>query len=143
VQIARGRETCWREEGGEPKMTRVKRSIHARKKRRSVLARAKGYRGEKHSSYKRAKEQVMRSGAYAYRDRRNRKRDFRSLWIVRINAAARREGLSYSRLMSGLRESGIDVNRKMLADIAVRDPEAFSRLAERAKQAREVTAAGS
>jgi large subunit ribosomal protein L20 len=85
----------------------------------------------------------MRSGAYAYRDRRNRKRDFRSLWIVRINAAARREGLSYSRLMSGLRESGIEVNRKMLADVAVRDPEAFRRFAERAKEAREVTAAGS
>ena len=124
-------------------MTRVKRSVHARKKRRSVLERAKGYRGEKHTSYKRAKEQVMRSEAYAYRDRRNRKRDFRSLWIVRINAAARREGLSYSQLMSGLRESGIEVNRKMLADVAVRDPEGFRRFAERAKQAREVVAAGS
>jgi large subunit ribosomal protein L20 len=124
-------------------MTRVKRSIHARKKRRAVLAQAKGYRGEKHSSYKRAKEQVMRSGAYAYRDRRNRKREFRSLWIVRINAAARREGLSYSRLMAGLRESGVEVNRKMLADIAVRDPETFRRFAVRAKEAREVTAAGS
>jgi large subunit ribosomal protein L20 len=108
-----------------------------------VLERAKGYRGEKHSSYKRAKEQVMRSEAYAYRDRRNRKRDFRSLWIVRINAAARREGLSYSRLMSGLREAGIEVNRKMLADIAVRDPETFRRFANRAKEAREVAAAGS
>ena len=124
-------------------MTRVKRSVHARKKRRSTLERAKGYRGEKHSSYKRAKEQVMRSEAYAYRDRKNRKRDFRSLWIVRINAAARREGLSYSRFMAGLRESGVEVNRKMLADIAVRDPETFRRFAERAKQAREVTAAGS
>jgi large subunit ribosomal protein L20 len=108
-----------------------------------VLERAKGYRGEKHSSYKRAKEQVMKSEAYAYRDRRNRKRDFRSLWIVRINAAARREGLSYSRLMSGLREAGIEVNRKMLADIAVRDPETFRRFANRAKEAREVAAAGS
>jgi large subunit ribosomal protein L20 len=108
-----------------------------------VLERAKGYRGEKHSSYRRAKEQVMKSETYAYRDRRNRKRDFRSLWIVRINAAARREGLSYSQLMAGLRESGIEVNRKMLADIAVRDPEAFRRFAERAKQAREVVAAGS
>jgi large subunit ribosomal protein L20 len=124
-------------------MTRVKRSIHARKKRRVVLARAKGYRGEKHSSYRRAKEQVMKSDAYAYRDRRNRKRDFRRLWIVRINAAARREGLTYSRLMAGLRESGVEVNRKMLADIAVRDPEAFGRFAERARQAQEVTAAGS
>jgi large subunit ribosomal protein L20 len=85
----------------------------------------------------------MRSGAYAYRDRRNRKRDFRSLWIIRINAAARREGMSYSQLMAGLRESGIEINRKMLADIAVNDQEGFRRFAERAKQAREVTAAGS
>jgi large subunit ribosomal protein L20 len=124
-------------------MSRVKRSVHGRKKRRAVLERAKGYRGSKHSSYRRAKEQVMKSGAYAYRDRRTRKRNFRSLWIVRINAAARREGISYSVLMSGLRESGIEVNRKMLADIAVRDPETFRRFAERAKQAREVTAAQS
>src|SRR5688500_11677702 len=124
-------------------MTRVKRSVHARKKRRAVLERAKGYRGQKHSSYKRAKEQLMKSDAYAYRDRRNRKRDFRGLWIIRINAAARREGLSYSRLMAGLRASGIEVNRKLLADIAVRDPETFRRFVERAKQAREVTAAGS
>ena len=124
-------------------MTRVKRSVNARKKRRAVLERAKGYRGEKHSSYRRAKEQVMKSDAYAYRDRRNRKRDFRSLWIVRINAAARREGLTYSRLMAGLREGGVEVNRKMLADIAVRDPETFRRFAERAKEAREVAAAGS
>jgi large subunit ribosomal protein L20 len=124
-------------------VTRVKRSVNARKKRRAVLERAKGYRGEKHSSYKRAKEQVMKSEAYAYRDRRNRKREFRSLWIVRINAAARREGLSYSQLMAGLRESEIEINRKMLADIAVRDPEGFRRFAERAKQAREVAAAGS
>jgi large subunit ribosomal protein L20 len=124
-------------------MTRVKRSVHARKKRRSVLERAKGYRGEKHSSYRRAKEQVMKSESYAYRDRRARKRDFRSLWIVRINAAARREGLSYSQLMSGLRMAGIELNRKMLADVAVRDPETFRRFAERAKEARGVTAAGS
>ena len=124
-------------------MSRVKRSVHARKKRRDTLERAKGYRGEKHSSYRRAKEQVMKSGAYAYRDRRARKRDFRSLWIIRINAAARREGLSYSQLMAGLRESGVELNRKMLADIAVRDPETFRRFAERAKEARGVTAAGS
>ncbi len=124
-------------------MTRVKRSVNARKKRRAVLARAKGYRGEKHSSYRRAKEQVMKSDAYAYRDRRNRKREFRSLWIVRINAAARREGLTYSRLMAGLREAGVDVNRKMLADVAVRDPETFRRFADRAKEARGVVAAGS
>jgi large subunit ribosomal protein L20 len=124
-------------------VTRVKRSVNARKKRRAVLERAKGYRGEKHSSYRRAKEQLLKSDSYAYRDRRARKRDFRSLWIVRINAAARREGISYSQLMAGLRESGIEVNRKMLADIAVRDPETFTRFAERAKEAREVAAAGS
>jgi large subunit ribosomal protein L20 len=124
-------------------VTRVKRSVHARKKRRAVLEQAKGYRGEKHSSYRRANEQVMKSQAYAYRDRRTRKRNFRALWIVRINAAARREGLSYSRLMAGLREAGITVNRKMLADVAVRDPETFRRFAERAREAREVTAAGS
>jgi large subunit ribosomal protein L20 len=122
---------------------RVKRSVHGRKKRRKVLAQARGYWGLKHSSYRRAKEQVMKSEAYAYRDRRARKRTFRSLWIVRINAAARREGLSYSQLMAGLRESGIELNRKMLADIAVRDPEMFRRFAERAKEARGVTAAGS
>ena len=124
-------------------MTRVKRSVHARKKRRSVLERAKGYRGEKRTSYKRAKEQLLKSDTYAYRDRRNRKRDFRRLWIVRINAAARKEGMSYSQFMAGLREAGIELNRKMLADVAVRDPETFRRFAERAKEAREVSAAGS
>ena len=124
-------------------MPRVKRSVHGRKKRRKVLEQARGYWGLKHSSYRRAKEQVMKSGAYAYRDRRARKRDFRGLWIVRINAAARKEGLSYSQLMAGLRESGIELNRKMLADIAVRDPETFRRFAERAKEARGVAAAGS
>ena len=116
-------------------MSRVKRSVHARKKRRATLERAKGYRGEKHSSYKRAKEQLLKSGTYAYRDRKNRKRDFRSLWIVRITAAARREGLSYSRLRSGLREAGVEVNRKVLADIAVRDRETFRRFAETAREA--------
>ena len=116
-------------------MTRVKRSVHARKKRRAVLERAKGYRGEKHSSYKRAKEQLLKSDSYAYRDRRNRKRDFRRLWIIRINAAARREGISYSQLMHGLKEAGVEVNRKMLADIAVRDAETFRRFADRAREA--------
>jgi large subunit ribosomal protein L20 len=124
-------------------VTRVKRSVSARKKRRAVLERAKGYRGEKHSSYRRAKEQLLKSDAYAYRDRRARKRDFRTLWIVRINAAARREGMSYSQLMAGLRQSGVEINRKMLADVAVRDPETFARFAERAREAREVSAAGS
>jgi large subunit ribosomal protein L20 len=116
-------------------VTRVKRSVPARKKRRSTLKAAKGYWGRKSSSYRFAKEQVQRSGAYAYRDRRNRKRDFRRLWIIRINAAARREGLSYSQLMHGLKEAGVEVNRKMLADIAVRDPEAFRRFAELAREA--------
>ena len=124
-------------------MTRVKRSVHARKKRRAVLERAKGYRGEKHSSYRRAKEQVHEVRRLRLPRPAGRKRDFRSLWIVRINAAARREGLSYSQLMAGLREGGIEVNRKMLADVAVRDPETFRRFAERAKEAREVAAAGS
>ncbi len=116
-------------------MSRVKRSVHARKKRRDALARAKGYRGEKHSSYKRAKEQLLKSDSYAYRDRRNKKRDFRRLWITRINAAARREGMSYSEFMHGLNQAGVEVNRKMLADIAVRDPEAFRRFAEQAREA--------
>ena len=124
-------------------MTRVKRSVHARKKRRATLELTKGFRGEAHSNYKRAKEALLKADAYAYRDRRNRKRDFRALWIVRINAAARREGLSYSRFMSGLRESGIDINRKMLAEIAVKDPETFRRFAERARESREVAAAES
>lgn len=115
-------------------MTRVKRSIHARKKRRVVLERAKGYRGQKHSSYKRAKEQLMKSDSYAYRDRRNRKRDFRRLWITRINAAARREGLSYSQFMHGLSKAEVELDRKILADIAVRDPETFRRFAERARE---------
>ena len=116
-------------------MTRVKRSVHARKKRRAVLERAKGFRGEAHSSYKRAKEAVMKADSYAYRDRRNRKRDFRRLWITRINAAARREGMSYSQFMHGLSEAGVEVNRKMLADIAVHDPEAFRRFAELSREA--------
>jgi large subunit ribosomal protein L20 len=116
-------------------MSRVKRSVHARKKRRAVLERAKGYRGERHSSYKRAKEQLLKSDSYAYRDRRNRKRDFRRLWITRIGAASRREGLSYSEFMHGLRLAEIELDRKILADIAVRDPETFRRFAERAREA--------
>ncbi len=116
-------------------MTRVKRSIHARKKRRAALARAKGYRGERHSSYRRAKEALLKADSYAYRVRRNRKRDFRRLWITRINAAARQEGLSYNELMHGLRLAEIELDRKVLADIAVRDPETFRRFAERAREA--------
>ena len=115
-------------------MSRVKRSVHARKKRRKVLNEAKGYYGRKHSSYRFAKEQVQRSGMYAYRDRRNRKREFRRLWIVRINAAARAEGTSYSDLMHGLKLAGVEVNRKMLADIAVNDRDAFRRFVELARE---------
>jgi large subunit ribosomal protein L20 len=116
-------------------VTRVKRAVHARKKRRATLARTKGYRGEAHSSYRRAKEALLKADSYAYRDRRVRKRDFRRLWITRINAAARREGLSYSQFMHGLRAAGIELDRKVLADIAVRDAETFRRFADRAREA--------
>ena len=116
-------------------MTRVKRSTHAQKKRRKTLERAKGYRGEAHSSYKRAKEALLKADSYAYRDRRNRKRDFRRLWITRINAAARREGMTYSELMHGLKLAGVELDRKVLADIAVRDADTFRRFAERAREA--------
>ena len=115
-------------------MTRVKRSVHARKKRRATLERAKGYRGEAHSSYRRAKEALMKADSYAYRDRRNRKRDFRRLWITRINAAARQEGMSYSEFIHGLNEAGVEVNRKMLAEIAVSDPDGFRRFVELARE---------
>ena len=118
-------------------MTRVKRSVHARKKRRKVLEQARGYWGTKHSSYKRAKEQVDKSLVYAYRDRKNKKRTFRRLWIMRINAAARREGLSYNQLVSGLRKAEIPLDRKVLADLAVSDPEAFGKIAAQAKAALE------
>src|ERR671914_250191 len=121
-------------------MPRVKRSVHARKKRRKVLEQAKGYWGIKKSSYKYAKEQVDHSLKYAYRDRRNRKRTFRSLWIVRINAAARAHGLSYNRFMAGVRLAGVQLDRKSLADIAVSDPAAFALVAERAKAALEANA---
>ena len=110
-------------------MSRVKRSVHARKKRRATLARAKGYRGDKHSSYKRAKEQLLKSDSYAYRDRRNKKSDFRRLWITRINAAARPLGLSYSRLVAGLKKANVSLDRKILADLAVQDPGAFGAVA--------------
>ncbi|HET8673965.1 MAG TPA: 50S ribosomal protein L20 [Thermoleophilaceae bacterium] len=116
-------------------MSRVKRSVHARKKRRATLERTKGFRGEAHSSYKRAKEALLKADSYAYRDRRNRKRDFRRLWITRINAAARREGMTYGQFMHGLRLAEIELDRKILADIAVRDPETFRRFAERAREA--------
>jgi large subunit ribosomal protein L20 len=116
-------------------VSRVGRSQGSREKRRATLKRTKGYRGQAHSSYKRAKEALLKADSYAYRDRRNRKRDFRRLWIVRIGAAARREGMSYSQFMYGMREAGIELDRKVLADIAVRDPETFRRFAERAREA--------
>jgi large subunit ribosomal protein L20 len=115
-------------------MSRATNAVARRRRRKKTLRQARGYWGRKHSSYRYANEQLMRSGRYAYRDRRNRKRDFRRLWIVRINAAARREGLSYSELVHGLKQAGVEVNRKMLADIAVRDPEAFRRFAELARE---------
>ena len=118
-------------------MPRVKRAVHARKKRAKVLNEAKGYWGLKKSSYKYAKEQVDRSLVYAYRDRKVKKRTFRSLWIVRINAAAHANGLSYNRFMAGVRMAGIELDRKSLADIAVSDPKAFSVVAEKAKAALE------
>jgi large subunit ribosomal protein L20 len=114
-------------------MTRVKRSVHAKKKRRAVLEAAKGYRGGRRTRYRLAKEQVMHSGAYAYRDRRDRKAQFRRLWITRINAAVRPHGVSYSRFMSGLKAAGVEVDRKVLADLAVHDPKAFAQLVEQAK----------
>lgn len=116
-------------------MARVKRSVSGRKKRRKVLEQASGYWGTKHSSYKRAKEQVMRSGRYAYRDRRVRKRDFRRLWIARINAAARLNGLTYGEFIHALTLLELELNRKILADLAMHEPEAFAGLCERARTA--------
>ena len=116
-------------------MPRVKRSVHARKKRRKVLEQAKGYWGLKKSSYKYAKEQVEHSLVYAYRDRKNKKRVFRRLWIQRINAAARVNGLSYNQFVAGCKQANIELDRKVLADLAVSDPAAFASLAERARTA--------
>ena len=118
-------------------MPRVKRAVHARKKRRKVLEQAKGYWGLKKSSYRYAKEQVDHSLVYAYRDRKNRKRTFRRLWIVRINAAARTNGLSYNQFVAGLRKADIALDRKVLADLAVNDPAAFGAIAAQAKAALE------
>ncbi|MFS0574897.1 50S ribosomal protein L20 [Sporosarcina sp. 179-K 3D1 HS] len=115
-------------------MPRVKGGTVTRKRRNRVLKLAKGYYGSKHRLYKVANQQVMKSLNYAYRDRRQRKRDFRKLWITRINAAARLNGLSYSTLMHGLKVAGIEVNRKMLADLAVTDANAFAQLADTAKK---------
>ena len=116
-------------------MARVKRSTHGKKHRKVVLERAKGYYGNKSRSYRAAHEQVMHSLAYAYRDRRARKGDFRALWIQRINAAARIEGMSYSRFIAGLHRAGVEVDRKILADLAVRDAPAFGALVAVAREA--------
>jgi len=114
-------------------MPRVKRGVTARARHKKVLSQAKGYRGRRKNVFRVAKQAVIRAGQYAYRDRRQRKRVFRALWIVRINAAARECGLSYSRLMNGLKKAGIELDRKVLADIAVFDKPAFAALAEQAK----------
>ena len=114
-------------------MPRVKRGVTARARHKKVLDQAKGYRGRRHSVYRIAKEAVMKAGQYAYRDRRQRKRQFRALWIVRINAAAREVGLTYSKLINGLNKASIQVDRKVLADLAVFDKAAFAAIANRAK----------
>ncbi len=118
-------------------MPRVKRSVHARKKRRKVLEQARGYWGLKNSSYRYAKEQVEHSLVYAYRDRKARKRELRRLWIIRINAAARAQGLSYNQFVAGCKKAGIELDRKVLAEVAVADPAAFATIAEQAKAALE------
>jgi large subunit ribosomal protein L20 len=114
-------------------MPRVKRGVTARASHKAVLAKAKGFRGRRKNVFRIANEAVMKAGQYAYRDRRQRKRQFRALWIIRINAAARECGLSYSVFMNGLKKAAIDVDRKVLADIAVFDKPAFAKLAEQAK----------
>jgi large subunit ribosomal protein L20 len=114
-------------------MPRVKRGVTARARHKKVLEQAAGYRGRRKNVYRVAKEAVMKAGQYAYRDRRQRKREFRALWIARINAAARELGLTYSVLMNGLKKSAIEIDRKVLADLAVFDKAAFARIAEQAK----------
>ena len=116
-------------------MARVKRAVNAKKKRRTVFKRAKGYYGAKSRQYRAAKEQVQQSLQYAYRDRRNKKREIRRLWITRINAAARINGLSYSVFMHGLKTAGIELDRKVLADMAVNDPQGFAELCKIAQKA--------
>jgi len=116
-------------------MPRVKRSVAARARHKKILRQAKGYYGRRKNAFRIAKQAVIKAGQYAYRDRRQRKRQFRALWIVRINAAAREHGLSYSRMMNGLAKAGVEVDRKVLADLAVADKAAFAELAETAKAA--------
>ena len=118
-------------------MARVKRSVVARARHKKILGKAKGYYGARRKVFRVAKQAVIKAGQYAYRDRRQKKRNFRSLWIVRINAAARLNGLSYNRMIEGLKKAGSEINRKMLADLAVRDPKAFADLVEVAKGALE------
>ncbi len=117
-------------------MARIKRAVNAQKKRRKIMKLAKGYFGAKSKQYRAASEQVRRSLRYAYIGRKLRKRNFRSLWIARINAGARMNGISYSQLMHGLKVSGIDINRKMLSEIAIHDPAGFTALCEKAKAAK-------
>lgn len=114
-------------------MARVKRSVNAKKKRREVLEQASGYRGQRSRLYRKAKEQVLHTGTYSFRDRRAKKGDFRALWIQRINAAARADGITYNRFMYGLKNAGVEVDRKILAELAVSDPTAFSGLVDVAK----------
>ena len=116
-------------------MARVKRAVNAHKKRREVLEQASGYRGQRSRLYRKAKEQILHSGVYSYRDRKARKGDFRRLWIQRINAAARADGMTYNRFIQGLGLAGIEVDRRMLAELAVNDPAAFSVLVEAARAA--------
>ena len=120
-------------------MARVKRAVHAKKHHKAVLERAQGYYGNKSRSFRAANEQVMHSLQYAYRDRRARKGDFRQLWIQRINAATREHGMSYSRFIAGLREAGVEVDRKVLADLAVTDPAAFAGLVKLAGESRQAS----
>ncbi len=116
-------------------MARVKRAVHARKKHKAILEKAKGYYGDRSRTFRSANEAVMHAGQYAFRDRRSKKREFRGLWIQRINAACRQNDLSYSRFIAGLSKAGVAVDRKILADIAVHDAQAFTNLVETAKGA--------
>ncbi len=116
-------------------MARIKRSINAKEKRRKALDEAKGYWGLKSTNYRQAKEQLLKSYTYAYRDRKARKRDFRKLWITRINAAARQHGMSYNQFIHGLKQANIELNRKVLADLAVKEPQVFAEIANKAKAA--------
>ena len=116
-------------------MARVKRSVVGRSRHKKILKKAKGYYGARRKVFRVAKQAVIKAGQYAYRDRRQRKRQFRALWIARINAAARSNGLSYSRLMNGLKRAGVEIDRKVLADIAVHEPETFEAIAQQAKEA--------